>query len=272
MEPVEKATLKDRVRREFYFFMNSLANRMTDGQTAITQRMADLLGIPRERLWGTWPSGVNLEQFSVASKQRQWTGPHDPVNIIYIGSLHYERNLMNLCKAVISANQAGMRFKLLLYGEGTEKKDLQAFADEYPEAITVFKSVAHDQIPAVLSSAHVGVLPFPDEDKYKVSSPIKLFEYMGAGMPILATQIVCHTDVVDSGEYVFWAESADIKGIFDALQKIWHARLSLAAMGEKSLKAASNWTYKSSAKRLSNALQYGLSMYCKGKVPETNHS
>ncbi len=272
MESVGKATLKDRVRGEFYFLMNILANRLTDGQTAITQRMADLLNIPREKLWGTWPSGVNAEMFSAASKERQWSGSHDPINIIYIGSLSHERNLTTLCEAIIDANQAGMRFKLFLYGEGTAKKDLQAFADKYPELITVFNKVNHNQIPTVLSDAHVGVLPFPDEDKYRVSSPIKLFEYMGAGMPILATQIVCHTDVVGSGDYVFWAESADVKGIFDALQKIWYARSSLAAMGEKSLNAANNWTYKTSAKKLSNALQYGLSISRKDKMPETNNS
>jgi glycosyltransferase involved in cell wall biosynthesis len=271
MESVEKATLKDKIRGEFYYLMNTMANRLTDGQTAITQRMADLLNIPREKLWGAWPSGVNVEMFSAASTERQWPVPHDFINVIYIGSLSFERNLITLCEAIIDANQAGMKFKLLLYGEGTAKNDLQALADKYPESITVFSRVAHNQIPGALSGAHIGVLPFPDEDKYRVSSPIKLFEYMGAGMPILATKIVCHTDVVGDDDYVFWAESSDVKGTFDALQKIWHARSSLAAMGEKSLNAANNWTYKASAKKLSNALQHGLSTSRKDKMAETNN-
>jgi len=271
MESVEKATLKDKIRGEFYYLMNTLANRLTDGQTAITQRMADLLDVPREKLWGAWPSGVNVEMFSAASTDRQWPGLHDFIKIIYIGSLSYERNLITLCETIIEANQVGMKFKLLLYGEGTAKKDLQALADKYLELITVFRSVAHNQIPEVLSGAHIGVLPFPDEDKYRVSSPIKFFEYMGAGMPILATKIVCHTDVVGDDEYVFWAESSDVKGIFDALQKIWNARSSLAAMGEKSLNAANNWTYKASAKKLSNALQHGLSTSRKYGAAETNN-
>ncbi|MBI5953968.1 MAG: glycosyltransferase [Chloroflexi bacterium] len=270
MEPVEKATFKDRIRGEFYFVMNNLANRLIDGQTAITQRMAELLDIPSEKLWGTWPSGVNLDQFSVSIGNRQWGGPGDPVNIIYIGSLHYERNLTTLCKAVVSANEAGMKFKLLLYGEGTEKKDLQAFASEHPEEVAVFDGVSHGEVPAVLASAHVGVLPFPDEDKYKVCSPIKLFEYMGSGLPLLATEIVCHTDVVGNGEYVFWAKNAEVDGIFDSLKKVWDARLSLPAMSGEALKAANNWTYKSSAKRLNDALRYGLSISKNGKTPKVN--
>jgi len=260
METETRATLKDKLRGKFYFMMNHLANLIADGETAITQRMADLLYIPPKKLWGTWPSGVNLDQFSVASREREWPCPDDPVNIIYIGTLHYERNLMTLSKAVIMANQMGMSFKLLLYGEGTEMKDLQAFADQNPKAISVFSSVPHDQMPGVLSRAHVGALPFPDEDKYRASSPIKLFEYMGAGMPILATRIVCHTDVIGDGVYTFWAENAGVDGILGALEQIWHARQSLPAMGEKSLTAAVNWTYEASAERLNNALRYGLSL------------
>jgi glycosyltransferase involved in cell wall biosynthesis len=163
-----------------------------------------------------------------------------------------------------------MNFKLLLYGEGTEKKDLQAFASEHPEAVAVFDGVTHDEVPAVLASAHVGVLPFPDEDKYKVCSPIKLFEYMGSGLPLLATQIVCHTDVVGNGEYVFWAKNAEVDGIFDSLKKVWDARLSLPAMSGEALKSAHNWTYKSSAKRLNDALRYGLSISKNGKTPKVN--
>ena len=240
MERVDKATLKDKLRGQLSLAMSRLANWLADGQTAITQRMADLLEIPHEKLWGTWPSGVNVEKFSGTINERRWPAPEDPIIVTYIGTLHYERNLMALCEAVIKANQEGMNFELLLYGEGTEKEDLQAFAGQYPDVIKVYDSVPHDQVPSVLASAHVGALPFPDEEKYRVSSPIKLFEYMGAGMPILATRIVCHTDVIGAGEYVFWAEDADVGGLLDALKQVWHARSSLPAMGEKSLSAASD--------------------------------
>ena len=264
MESANKATLKDKLRGQLSLAMSRLSNWLADGQTAITQRMADLLDIPHEKLWGTWPSGVNVEKFSGTINERQWPAPEDPIVITYIGTLHYERNLMALCEAVVRANQDGMNFELLLYGEGTEKDDLQAFANQHPDAIRVHNSVPHDQVPGILARAHVGALPFPDEEKYRVSSPIKLFEYMGAGMPILATHIVCHTDVIGTGEYVFWAEDAGVNGLLDALQRIWSARLALPAMGEKSLSAASNWTYEASAGRLHKALQHGFSLYYSG--------
>ena len=52
---------------------------------------------------------------------------------------------------------------------------------KHMELFVLFRLYPHDQIPEVLARAHVGVLPFPDEEKFRVSSPIKLFEYMAAG-------------------------------------------------------------------------------------------
>jgi glycosyltransferase involved in cell wall biosynthesis len=260
MEPEEKATFKDKLRGKFYFLMNSLANRLADGQTAITPRMADLLFIPREKLWGTWPSGVNIDKFSIATKNRQWPSSNDPIKLIYIGSLSYGRNLMTLCRAVIQANRQGMNFILLLYGEGAEKKNLEMFVPQANGSIKVYDTIPHDQVPDILSHAHVGALSFPDEDKFRVSSPIKLFEYMGAGMPILATKIVCHTDVMDNKDFVFWAENADIDGILCALQQAWKERSILSTLGKEALTAAHDWTYIASAKRLNNALRHGLTL------------
>ena len=55
----------------------------------------------------------------------------------------------------------------------------------------------------MLAAADIGVtsLPSPDDVKYEASSPLKLFEYMAAGLPVLATSNRCHTDVVGAGGY-----------------------------------------------------------------------
>jgi len=260
MEPQDKATFKDKLRGQFLLLMNKSASWLADGQTAITKRMAELLAIPDKQLWGIWSSGVNIDLFCIAAKKRKWPCNNDPVIVIYIGTLNYERNLMTLCGAIVEANKRGMDFILWLYGEGNEKKDLRAYAEQTDGCIRVFDAVTNEQIPEILAHAHVGTLPFPDEEKYRVSSPIKLFEYMGVGMPILATKVVCHTDVIGAGDYVFWAEDSDVNGLFEALQKIWQARSTLPSLGEKALCASKNWTWGSSARRLNCALQYGLSL------------
>jgi hypothetical protein len=81
--------------------------------------------------------------------------------------------------------------------------------------IQVLPQDPHDQGPEVLGKMQVGVIPFPDEPKFQISSPIKLFEYLGAGKPILATH-TCHTDVIGDGGIVFWVEKSDVLGFYAA--------------------------------------------------------
>lgn len=258
MEDMRKASARDKLRATFNNWMNALANHWVAGQTAITQRMAELVKIPPEKLWGIWSSGVSLELFEPARSIRQWPKDDEPVHITYVGVLHYERNLMALCQAVIKANEQGMKYLLTLTGRGSQQHELKEFAETTHGQIVVNPAVPHDQVPIVLSREHVGVLPFPDEEKYRVSSPIKLYEYMASGLPIMATRIACHTDVIQDEGFVFWADDSSADGLLTALKNIWEARANLKQMGENAAVAAQSHTWEASAKKLSDALLYGL--------------
>ena len=260
MVSIERTTRKDQLRSLYYKLVNRMANRLADGRTAITQRMAISMRISSKQLWGIWPSGVNLDQFAPALSARRWPLPGEPIHLTYVGVLHYQRNLMSLCKAVEKANAEGKAFILSLIGDGTERLDLEKFALQTEGRVHVVPPVPHGQIPDYLAQAHVGVLPFPDEEIFQVSSPIKLFEYMAAGLPILSTRIVCHSDVVNNGEFAFWAENASVEGLLAALRQIWQHRDTLSHLSSEAAAAAQNWTWQAAAQRLSDALSYGLQL------------
>lgn len=257
MPLTNKRNWKDRARKVAYLAGNHLGNKWSDGRLAITKRMADAAGIPAEKLWGTWASGADIEHFRGACRNRQWPSFDEPVRLIYHGSMHYERNLMLLCQAVAEVNVRGMIFHLSLFGEGTERADLERFASQTQGAIQVHMPVSCATVPNVLAQAHVGVLPFPDETQFRVSSPIKLFEYMAAGLPVLVTRISCHTDVIGLGEYAFWAKDAGKQSFVDALCLLWQSRCLLGKMGAKAAVAATDWTWQSSAENLRKALAKG---------------
>ena len=142
-------TLRIRLRGTYLNLMMRLANRWADGRTAITRRMAEAVNIPPRRLWGVWPSGVRLEPFAPIAGQRRWPTDDDPVSIVYIGAMEYERGLMTLCRAVVRALAEGMRFNLTLVGDGRERAELEAFAARH-DGIRVLPPVPHQQIPELL--------------------------------------------------------------------------------------------------------------------------
>lgn len=259
MKDAELESWKDRLLRLYTKLMENWGNHWADGRTAITQRMADLLQIPSGKLWGVWPSGADPVLFSKAEELRSWPLPGEQIDLVYIGALHVERNLMVLSKAVIQANHEGMAFQLTLAGSGSDEANLRTLAQAAGGAINLLAPVPHEEVVLILADAHIGVLPFPDEEKFRVCSPIKLFEYMAAGLPILATRIDCHTDVLESGTYTFWAENSDVTGLLNALRVVWKNWDLLSAMGRQATLAAQDWTWRASATKLKLALGYGLS-------------
>ncbi len=260
--PMSLETWKARTRAMFEYLMNRMANKWADGQTTITWRMAQAVHVPIQHLWGTWPSGVNPGQFNPAKMARQWPLPGMPIYLIYVGVLHQERNLLALCHAVEAANSEGMSFNLSVVGDGGERSALEAYAGQTQGRIQVIPPVPHEQIPTLLAQSHVGVLPFRDEECFRVSSPIKLFEYMAAGLPILATRIACHTDVVSGGEFVFWSEGDSVADLRLGLMQVWQNQSSLSRMGSEAATAANFWTWQASARKLSAALKHGMEGRC----------
>jgi glycosyltransferase involved in cell wall biosynthesis len=222
--------------------------------------MAALVDIPADQLWGTWPSGVIPEKFASAAFYRIWPQEDEPVHLIHVGILLQERNLLPLSEAVERAHLEGMRFVLSLVGDGPERPALEEFARNAEGRVRVHPPVPHDQVPRVLSEAHVGVTSLPSSDniKYEASSPIKLFEYMAAGLPVLAIRNACHEDVVGEGGYVFWVEEPSVDDLLAALRSIWVSRVCLPLKGRQAAAAGLEWTWESAARKLKAALEVGL--------------
>jgi len=249
------------VRDKYERMMDAISIRWADGQTVITSQMAKSLHIPLEKVWGVWPSGVDAHRFDGCAMQRVWPKDEEPVLLGYIGALEYERNLMDMAVAVLRANAEGKNFRFTLVGDGTQRAALESFAQDSRRCVEVIPSIPYEAIPEFLSHVHVGVLPFPNEEKFQVCSPIKLFEYMAAGLAILATRILCHTDVMKNENYVFWAESADEDGLLNALRALWEKRHTLGDVSAASVSAAQAWTWSESAIQLKSALEGGLSRH-----------
>ena len=254
-------SFKIRLRTTWFDMVTGLAARFADGQTAITPRMAELVGIPEDQLWGIWPSAVEAERFAAAAKARHWPYQDEPIRLVYIGIFLAKRNLLPLCHAVNRAAAEGMSFVLSLYGDGSLRPELESAAAKSGGAVRVERPVPHENVPHILAQAHVGVTSLPEVDdvKYEASSPIKLFEYMAAGMPVLATSNACHTDVVGAGQYAFWADDVTEDALLAALRQIWANRAALSRLGQEAQADVHGWTYAANAAKLKAALTYGLS-------------
>lgn len=183
-------------------------------------------GIPEKRLLVA-PDGVNLERFSlVMSKEdcRTKLGlPQDKKIALYSGHLYSRKGAHVFAEA---ARQLGDDICCVFVG-GTPV-DIAEFKKLYGDVqnIRILGHRPHQDIPYYLSAADVLVLPnsAKDEDSRLYTSPMKLFEYMASGTPIIASDVPSLREVLTEENSLlvtpdeFPALAAGIITVFDDLK------------------------------------------------------
>jgi glycosyltransferase involved in cell wall biosynthesis len=150
-------------------------------------------GIPFQKI-SVIENYVRLDLFHFKSKT------FDPNNFIlgYVGGLSYNRGIKDLAVAAFQfAKRYKIKPKLLLIGRflsPKEEKDFLTYCKEIKDTVEVkIKGwLSHDKVPEEIGKMDVCFILFSNSKRYeKVLSgkagPIKLYEYMASGKPVIAT-------------------------------------------------------------------------------------
>lgn len=252
--PMNLTSIKGKLRGLVFQLGTLFASAMDIHITAITSQLAEYLNIPRQKLIGIWPSGADRLDFADCLDNRRWPQPGGPIQFLYLGALTKERNIYSVIEAVRKARQQGLKAVLNIIGSGKDKDFLRAMLTVRDDGfIKIDGPLPYTQVAQLLSQNHVGILPFPNTPKMNVSSAIKMFEYMAAGMPIIATRIPAHENVFKGSPFVFWADE-DVDALSAAIQAVFEKMERLPCLGKKAKHESANWSWESSARRLSEAL------------------
>jgi glycosyltransferase involved in cell wall biosynthesis len=116
----------------------------------------------------------------------------------------------------------------------------------------------------LLSRARVGVVPFLSAANHMDAQPIKLFEYMIAGLPIVVSNLPRLSEIVTEVQCGILVEPGQPKAIGEALQWLLEHRVEAQAMGNRGRRAIlQTYNWNSQAQLL-------LHLYCRvtgGRVP-----
>ncbi|MDQ8208531.1 glycosyltransferase family 4 protein [Coraliomargarita sp. SDUM461003] len=108
--------------------------------------------------------------------------------------------------------------KLVLAGDGPLREALleQAQALGIQQQLLLPGAIDYADIPAFLSALDVGIVPAVNAFR----SPIKLFEYMGAGLPIVASRVEAVQSVLPDMQSAFLFDQTEIADLVRALQAV----------------------------------------------------
>jgi len=127
--------------------------------------------------------------------------------------------------------------KAVLIGDGPELPRVRS-ATQGLDSVTFTGPVAHDSMPACLAAADIGVAPFTPDAHGPLAlgfywSPLKIFEYMSSGLPVIAPALPRIAALVAGEREGILYPPSRADGIVDALVRLrdpqLRARLGAAA-------------------------------------------
>jgi glycosyltransferase involved in cell wall biosynthesis len=137
------------------------------------------------------PNGFDEVAFSVTPQKKeariQFGLPAEGTIAVFTGSL---RPWHGVDLAIRALSFVSNTVHLVIAGDGEIKAELQALTETLGLANRIhwLGHVAHADIPALLSAADVALAPYPALDDFAFS-PLKLYEYLAVGVPIVASDI-----------------------------------------------------------------------------------
>lgn len=159
------------------------------------------------------PNGVNTDRIRPALARR----PVGAVPVIgFVGTLKPWHGVDVLVDAMADLARRGRRARLLVVGDGPERAALQERADALGIDAEFTGAVAPEHMPTLLTHLDVGVAPYRAADDY--FSPLKVCEYLAAGVPVVASDVGQVPDLVQHGRTGLLVQPGDAPALADALQ------------------------------------------------------
>ena len=167
--------------------------------------------------------------------------------VLYLGGLMADRGLEQLVDAMALITGPVSASHLVLLGEGVLGGTLRARARGagIGDRVHILAPVPPDEVIAYAADATVGVSPIIASClNYRFSLPNKLFQYMAAGLPVVASDFSQVREVVEDTGAGRCVNMADPSALARALTAVLSDRRDAAEMGQRGRRAVEeefNW-------------------------------
>ena len=184
----------------------------------------------------TVPNGVNVHRITP-----QPESPGAPV-VTFVGTLKPWHGVDVLLRA---RAQAHKDWKLRIIGDGPMRAELDDLARSLGIDVDFRGAVAPEAIPQHMAGTAIGVAPYPamDTDSDQYFSPLKVYEYMAAGLPVVASRVGQLPEIM--GESAYLVPPSDPEALAEALDALVANPVERARVGSDNRRQAErehSWT------------------------------
>jgi glycosyltransferase involved in cell wall biosynthesis len=187
----------------------------------VSQGVADYVkGYPGAKNVHVLPNGVNVSRFLEVAKPRKAT---NIFTIGFVGTLKPWHGVDILLESFRQFHRRYPKSRLLLVGDGPEREALEQRVRErkLDTAVTFTGAVSPELIPSYLKQMDTAVAPYPDLKEFYFS-PLKILEYMAAGVPVVASRVGQIPDLIEHGVTGLLCPPGDADKLTMLLTDIFH--------------------------------------------------
>lgn len=179
----------------------------------------------------TVANGVNVERI------RPTTEASGTPVVAFVGTLKPWHGVETLIRAQASGSR---EWTLRIVGDGPQGTELRSLAADVNADVEFTGAVAPEMVPELLAGCSIAAAPYPrtftDDDQY--FSPLKIYEYCAAGLPVVASRVGQVPQIIDDGVTGLLVEPSDPSALAEALDELAGAPLARAAMSSAARHAA----------------------------------
>ncbi len=219
------------------------------GSDAVVEQV-QRMGVDPQRTVVT-PTGVDVELFARGRGDRSLRDAFglDGFVVGWVGSFRRFHALEQLVDALAGLEGA----TLLLVGDGPERAHIEARARAAGVRCVVTGTVPHDDLPRHLGAMDVAVVVAAADAPFHYS-PLKLAEYLAAGLPVVAPRAGDLAERLHDGVDAILVPPGDTGALRSALERLRADPAERARLAAGATAAAAGWSWDRSVEILLAAI------------------
>lgn len=161
------------------------------------------------------PNGVDVDRFPTGEARRPPLA--GPVTVVFVGTFRPWHGVDLLVEAAARLRDTGP-VRLLLVGDGPQHSAVLRLAASRGVPVLASGPVDPDEIPRLLAAADIAAAPYPAGPAY--FSPLKVLEYLAAGLPTVAAAVADLPAQVRDGRELLLVPPGDAGALTGALARL----------------------------------------------------
>jgi glycosyltransferase involved in cell wall biosynthesis len=141
----------------------------------------------------------------------------EELRLLYVGRLIFNKGLFELFEASRVLLSEGLKFRIVVAGDGSRREEIKAKAEELGmiDKVDFPGWVAIDKLKDIYRSCDIFVFPSYTEGMAKAVT-----EAMSNGLPVIATSVGGLPDVVADGQTGILVQPKDVASLREAMRKL----------------------------------------------------